>query len=377
MFTHIKTHFNSLPSIITAIFVGVFVSWVVAFAQLDVIPGRGGDPPPASVTATPSSGVAPLNGVDVAVSGGGSNGDTFIFKFNCVHGDGSIDFTYPSSGTTATNPYTAVDLCNYPSAGTYTVLADVTRYHTTGGSTSVTNFALTTNVTVSAPPPPAPTPPPPAPTPPPPAPSGWMNPTADPVDGNPPAPLNAGSGAQEKAGDLTVSNLFAGQLNATGDVSVSGTSNLIQSVTAGNLALNSSNAYANALLIPYGKVGIGTASPTANFDLRGTAHVIGDYSANLQFNEPYRSTTDGFVAAYLHADNDGDICTMIGSTHSKSVWRASADNRSGTRLPYDSILMPVRNFEIWQVDVNNVDGSCSYGITFIPIGEGGALLVNP
>lgn len=178
----------------------------------------------------------------------------------------------------------------------------------------------------------------------------WMNPTAPPPQNNAPEPLNASADLQQKSGGLIIKNL----------------------------ALTASGVQ-NALLVPQGRVGIGTANPITNFDLRGGARIIGNYCVGscpvFEFGRDYRSTTDGFVAAYLYADNDGDICRMIGRTHGLSLWRASADNRSGTRLPHDSILMPVKNFEIWRVDAENVAGSCAYGLMFIPLGEGGALPV--
>lgn len=110
--------------------------------------------PAGSVAASPSSGTAPLSGVDVTVNAGGVTGDRYVYKFNCNNGDGSYDLTTP---TLAQSIHTALDLCNYSSPGTYTVLVDVTRYRTTSaGQQQVTNFALTTTVTVGGvvPPPP-------------------------------------------------------------------------------------------------------------------------------------------------------------------------------------------------------------------------------
>ena len=56
----------------------------------------------------------------------------------------------------------------------------------------------------------------------------WQGPTQTPPGGNVSAPVNVGNNAQIKEGDLT---------------------------------LNASNYFANGLLVPYGKVGIGTTSP--------------------------------------------------------------------------------------------------------------------
>lgn len=64
----------------------------------------------------------------------------------------------------------------------------------------------------------------------------WAEPSVAPSGGNTPAPLNVGSSSQVKQG---------------------------------NLAINQSGSFANALLIPYGNVGIGTGSPLQKLDVQG------------------------------------------------------------------------------------------------------------
>jgi hypothetical protein len=70
----------------------------------------------------------------------------------------------------------------------------------------------------------------------------WTAPTSAPPAGNVSGPLTTGDAAQIKTG---------------------------------NLALNTSGLYANALLIPNGSVGVGTLSPTAKLDVAGTIQGTG------------------------------------------------------------------------------------------------------
>ena len=83
----------------------------------------------------------------------------------------------------------------------------------------------------------------------------WQGPTQTPPGGNVAAPLNIGNNAQIKEGNLT---------------------------------LNASNSFLNGLLVPYGNVGIGTASPTAKLHLGGTAGTDG-----IRFPDGTLQTTAG------------------------------------------------------------------------------------
>ncbi|OGK41124.1 hypothetical protein A3A74_02150 [Candidatus Roizmanbacteria bacterium RIFCSPLOWO2_01_FULL_35_13] len=88
----------------------------------DCVPGGGGGSSPTpkacnmsvALAAIPNSGSAPLNGVDLKASVSGGTG-TLRYQFNCDQGDNTWDLDI----ATATNPYTAVNLCNYPTAGNY------------------------------------------------------------------------------------------------------------------------------------------------------------------------------------------------------------------------------------------------------------------
>lgn len=76
----------------------------------------------------------------------------------------------------------------------------------------------------------------------------WTDPSVTPPSGNTPAPLNVGSNGQNKLG---------------------------------NLMLNSGGILANALLIPFGNVGIGTLSPAFKLDVEGNAE-FGAGTGNLE-----------------------------------------------------------------------------------------------
>ncbi len=79
----------------------------------------GAGPPPIPLTcglvANPSSGAPPLNGVDMTVSITSPwDGTAHEYGIDCNN-----DGTYEGTEYLTTNPYTFVDACNYPSAGTY------------------------------------------------------------------------------------------------------------------------------------------------------------------------------------------------------------------------------------------------------------------
>lgn len=207
--------------------------------------------------------------------------------------------------------------------------------------------------------------------------AAWSNPTANPPAGNVEAPLDTSAAAQIKAGDLTLNN----NLSVGKNLTVSGTSNLVQSITAGNLSLNASNAYANALLIPYGRVGIGTLAPTATLQVKGTTRIFGVPVINLNFNTTYTATSDGFVMAYMNADDSGDRCTLNGvsGTNDSSgtprfaqAQASAAYDTEGTPnvyMHYANIFLPVWKGYAWYVSFSSGAGTCQAFLRFIPLGQ--------
>ncbi|MEX0916506.1 MAG: hypothetical protein WDZ44_00130, partial [Candidatus Spechtbacterales bacterium] len=90
-------------------------------------------------SVTPSTSTAPLYNADVMAIVGGSATGTITYYFDCTS-DGSWERIVPSDSTS----YTAYDICNYPSAGSYAVRIRADR----GGNTvQVTRAVLVTNTT--------------------------------------------------------------------------------------------------------------------------------------------------------------------------------------------------------------------------------------
>jgi hypothetical protein len=78
----------------------------------------------ATFRANPQNGLKPLNDVDLIVENvtGSATGD-ITYKFDCTN-DGTFESTPPATSATS---YTATDLCDYPTAGTYTAAVRITR----------------------------------------------------------------------------------------------------------------------------------------------------------------------------------------------------------------------------------------------------------
>jgi len=105
-----------------------------------------------SLTANPSSGTAPLNGIDLTAYVGGTATGPINYTFYCNRSDLGTnitpDYCQKLDGTNL-NPYTAVGCCDYSTAGTYTAKVIVEK----GAATPVT-----ASLTISVAPAPTPTP---------------------------------------------------------------------------------------------------------------------------------------------------------------------------------------------------------------------------
>ena len=93
-----------------------------------------------SLSANPSSGNAPLSNVGLMADVSGTAAGDITYKFDCEN-----DGTYEKTITTSADSYTAWNLCDYSSAGTYTAKVVVER-----GSL---NAADTATIKVNVPPP--------------------------------------------------------------------------------------------------------------------------------------------------------------------------------------------------------------------------------
>lgn len=96
-----------------------------------------------SLSALPSSGVAPLNNVDLRANVGGTAAGSIRYRFDCTN-----DGTWEKDITTTADPYTAWNICHYSTAGTYTARVRVDRQ----GQTA-TDTVMITVTTPSSPPP--------------------------------------------------------------------------------------------------------------------------------------------------------------------------------------------------------------------------------
>jgi uncharacterized repeat protein (TIGR01451 family) len=76
----------------------------------------------AQISANPSSGPAPLNGVDLTATVSGTATGPITYKFDCTN-DGSWEKIETSNETS----FTAVDLCNYQNPGAYVAKIEVIR----------------------------------------------------------------------------------------------------------------------------------------------------------------------------------------------------------------------------------------------------------
>jgi len=90
--------------------------------------------PTLSVTlaANPDGGTAPLAGADLVADVDGTAGGPIRYLFDCTD-----DGIFEADVTTGNDPYTAVDLCSYPSAGTYTARVTVERQGVSATATTI------------------------------------------------------------------------------------------------------------------------------------------------------------------------------------------------------------------------------------------------
>jgi len=98
----------------------------------------------ATLNANPSSGNAPLNGVDLTARASGTASGTINYTFYCNRSDAGTNITsgyaHKKDGTNQ-NPYTANNICSYASPGTYTAKVIIER----GGLAAERRTTVTVN----------------------------------------------------------------------------------------------------------------------------------------------------------------------------------------------------------------------------------------
>lgn len=83
-----------------------------------------------ALSATPNSGTAPLNGVDLSATVGGNVTGNINYTFYCNRSDTGTNITTPYQGkydNQTVTTYNAVDICNYSAAGSYSAKVIVER----------------------------------------------------------------------------------------------------------------------------------------------------------------------------------------------------------------------------------------------------------
>jgi len=107
------------------------VGWVAdTWVWMPRTPPLGGVTVTASLRADPSSGSAPLNGVDFIAAVGGTATGPMNYTFYCNRSDTGTNITpgwAAKFDSVPDNPKAAMDACNYPSPGTYTAKVIVER----------------------------------------------------------------------------------------------------------------------------------------------------------------------------------------------------------------------------------------------------------
>jgi len=100
----------------------------------------------------------------------------------------------------------------------------------------------------------------------------------------------------------------------------------------------------NTMAIMGGNLGVGTVTPEANLEVKGTMKVFGAWQTK-QMNEVYRADTDGFVVAYA----DGLWSMIQGYTDSSDPPTTLRTQNNAWETPHVSITMPVRKGDYWKV----------------------------
>jgi len=116
----------------------------------------------------------------------------------------------------------------------------------------------------------------------------WTAPSANPPGSNASAPLTVGATSQTKSG---------------------------------NLALNTTNTWANALLIPYGNVGIGTYGPTQELQVHGQIYSsLPGATGGIRFADNTVQTTAATATAITCNWSGWNIAPPTGTCRSDCYW---------------------------------------------------------
>ncbi len=127
-----------------------------------------------------------------------------------------------------------------------------------------------------------------------------------------------------------------------------------------------------------GEVGVGTETPSANFQVNGSVKMFGPWVTGSISGQDYQAATDGFVVAGLIITSGETIAanaTLTGYTSSAShpvTIRGLACVRREPNITFnlqESFTMPVRKGDYWRVEFGSQGtGTYGYSIDWIPFG---------
>ncbi|NHZ86794.1 MAG: hypothetical protein GWP19_13120 [Planctomycetia bacterium] len=124
-----------------------------------------------------------------------------------------------------------------------------------------------------------------------------------------------------------------------------------------------------------GKVGIGTETPDANWDVHGTVKAFGAWALDAYFTETaYQASTDGFILARISNALGNPFGRIIGYTDSNNPPTTEVI-RQTINVPVGSgntiaITMPVKKGDYFLIsDGNSGANTVNFYINWIPLGQ--------
>ncbi len=117
------------------------------------------------------------------------------------------------------------------------------------------------------------------------------------------------------------------------------------------------------------RLGVGTSTPSATLEVKGTMSVFGNWQAATT-GTIYQAATDGFVTSFITATTGsrGILTAFSDANPAPAITRAIA-SVDYTYSPRNSLMIPVRKGDYWVVYVNNVIGFSTTGTYWVPMGN--------